>query len=74
MSNIMGNGDAALAAETGTVQREDPVFTDLIMEDLEIQISPSLQDGGEGKANARAIAYWDRILEAAGRFKEIPTA
>jgi hypothetical protein len=40
------------------------------MEGLEIQFSPTFQDGFEGKANARAMAYRDRILEAAGRSKE----
>ena len=74
MSNITGNGDAVIAAITGTVQRGDPVFTDLIMEGLEIQLSLSLQDGVESTANARAMAYRDRILEAAGRSKEIPMA
>ena len=74
MSNITGNGDAVIAAITGTVQRGDPVFTDLIMEGLEIQLSPSLQDGVESTANARAMAYRDRIIEAAGRSKEIPMA
>ena len=36
----------------------------------EIQLSPPFQDGAEGKAYARAMAYRDRILEAAGRSKE----
>ena len=70
MSNIMGNGDAALGAETGTAQRGDTVFTDLVVEGLDVQLSPSLQNGGESKANARAIAYRERILETTGRFKE----
>jgi hypothetical protein len=40
------------------------------MEGLEIQLSPAFQDGAEDKSNARAMAYRDRILEAAGRSKE----
>ena len=70
MSDITGNGVVAMAAETGTAQRGDTVFTDLVVEGLEIQLSPPFQDGAEGKANARAMAYRDRILEAAGRSKE----
>ena len=70
MSDITGNGVVAMAAETGTAQRGDTVFTDLVMEGLDVQISPSLQDGTEGTANARAIAYRDSILETAGRSKE----
>ena len=70
MSNITGNGDMVMVAETGTVRERDSVLTDLVVEGLEIQLSPMLQDGGEVTANARAMAYRDRILEAAGRFKE----
>ena len=70
MSDNTGNGDAVMAAETGTVQGRNSVLTDLVMEGLEIQLSPSLQDGAEGKANARAIAYRDRILETTGKSKE----
>ena len=70
MSVITGNGDAVMVAETGTVQEENSVLTDLVMEGLVIQLSPSLQHGAEGTTNARAIAYRDRILETAGRFKE----
>ena len=70
MSNITGNGDVVMVAETGTDRGENSVLTDLVVEGLEIQLSPPFQDGTEGKANARAMAYWDRILEAAGRSKE----
>ena len=74
MSDITGNGNALMVTETGTVREGNSVLTDLVVEGMEIQLSPLLQDGGESTANARAIAYRDRILEAAGRFKEIPTA
>ena len=74
MSDITGNGNVIMAAETGTAQRGDAVFTDLVVEGMDVQLSPLLQDGVESTANARAIAYRNRILEAAGRFKEIPTA
>ena len=74
MSDIMGNGNVVMAAETGTAPEGNSVLTDLVMEDLDIQLSPSIRGGGEGTANARAMAYRDRILEATGRFKEIPTA
>ena len=70
MSNITGNGDAMMAVDAGTVQEGNSVLTDLVMGGLEIQLSTSLQDGVEGKANARAIAYRDRILEAVSRSKE----
>ena len=70
MSDITGNGDAVMVAETGTVQEENSVLTDLVMEGLVIQLSPSLQHGAESTTNARAIAYRDRILETAGRSKE----
>ena len=74
MSDITGNGNVAMAAETGTVRERDSVLTDLVVEGMDVQLSPLLQDGVESTANARAIAYRDRILEAAGRFKEVPTA
>ena len=74
MSDIKGNGGVAMAAETGTAQRGDTVFTDLVVEGLDVQLSASLQDGVESTANARAMAYRDRIIEAAGRSKEIPMA
>ena len=74
MSDITGNGKAVVATENGTVREGNSILTDLVMEGLDVQISPSLQDGDESTANARAIAYRDRILEAAGRFKEVPTA
>ena len=70
MSDITGNGNVIMAAETGTAPEGNYVLTDLVMEGLEIQFSPTFQDGFEGKANARAMAYRDRILEAAGRSKE----
>ena len=70
MSDITGNGNVIMAAETGTAPEGNSVLTDLVMEGLEIQLSPAFQDGVEGKANARAMAYRDRILEAAGRSKE----
>ena len=74
MSDIAGNENAVMSAETGAVQVESSVLTDLVVEGMDVQLSPLLQDGVESTANARAIAYRDRILEAAGRFKEIPTA
>ena len=70
MSNITGNGDMVMVAETGTVRERDSVLTDLVVEGMDVQLSPTLQDGVEVTANARAMAYRDRILEAAGRFKE----
>ena len=70
MSDITGNEDGVMVTETGTVREGNSVLTDLVVEDMEIQLSPSLQDGSESKANARAIAYRDRILEAASRSKE----
>ena len=70
MSDITGKGKATIAAETGTAREENTVLTDLVMDGLDVQISPSLQDGIEGAANTRAMAYRDRILEAAGRSKE----
>ena len=74
MSNITGNGDVVMVAETGTALEGNSVLTDLVVEDMEIRLSPSLQNGVESTANARAIAYRDRILETAGRSKEIPMA
>ena len=70
MSNITGNGDMVMVAETGTVRERDSVLTDLVVEGMDVQLSPTLQDGVEVTANARAMAYRDRILEAAGRSKE----
>lgn len=70
MSDIAGKENAAMTAETGTVQGGNPAFTDLVMEGLNVQLSPSLQDGSKDTANDRAMAYRDRILEAAGRSKE----
>ncbi len=70
MSDITGNGNVIMAAETGTAPDGNSVLTDLVMEGLEIQLSPPFQDGAEGKSNGRAMAYRDRILEAAGRSKE----
>ena len=74
MSDITGNRNVIMAAETGTALEGNSVLTDLVVEDMEIQLSPSLQNGVESTANARAIAYWDRILEVAGRSKEISMA
>ena len=74
MSDITGKGNVVMAAETGATLEGNSVLTDLVVEDMEIQLSPSLQNGVESTANARAIAYRNRILEATGRFKEIPTA
>ena len=70
MSDITGNGNVIMAAETETAPEGNSVLTDLVMEGLEIQLSSPFQDEAEGKANARAMAYQDRILEAAGRSKE----
>ena len=74
MSDITGNEDAMMVTETGTVREGNSVLTDLVVEGMEIQLSPLLQDGVESTANARAIAYRDRILEVVGRSKEIPMA
>ena len=70
MSDITGKGNVVMAAETGATLEGNSVLTDLVVEDMEIQLSPSLQNGVESTANARAIAYRDRILETAGRSKE----
>lgn len=70
MSDITGKGNVVMAAETGATLEGNSVLTDLVVEDMEIQLSPSLQKGVESTANARAIAYRDRILETAGRSKE----
>ena len=67
MSDITGKGNVVMAAETGTALEGNSVLTDLVVEGMDVQLSPLLQDGAEGKANARAMAYRDRILEAAGR-------
>lgn len=71
MSDITGNGNVGMAAETGTALEENSVLTDLVMEGLDIQLSSSIRGGGEDTSNARAMAYRDRILEAAGRTKEL---
>ena len=70
MNGITGNEKAVMATGTGTVQEENSVFTDLIMEGLDVQFSPSQHDQAEGTDNARVMAYRDRVLEAAGRSKE----
>ena len=70
MSDITRNGNMEMEAETGTAQEGDSALTDLVMEGLDIQLSPSIRGKGEGTANARAMAYRDRILEVAGRSKE----
>ena len=69
MSDIAGKENAVMTAETGTVQGKSSVLTDLVMGGLDVQLTPSLQDGSIETANARAKAYRDRILEAAGRSK-----
>ena len=74
MSDITGNGNVVMAAEIGTAQEGDSVLTDLVMEGMDIQLSPSIRGEGEGTANARAKAYRDRILEAAGRTQELHRA
>ena len=74
MIDITGNEDAVMVTENGTVREGNSVLTDLVVEGMEIQLSPLSQDGVESTANARAMAYRDRILEAAGRSKEIPMA
>ena len=74
MSDITGKGNVVMAAETGATLEGNSVLTDLVVEDMEIQLSPSLQNGVESTANARAMAYRERILETAGRSKEIPMA
>jgi hypothetical protein len=71
MSDITGNGNMEMEAETGTAQEGDSALTDLVMEGLDIQLSPSIRGESEGTANARAMAYRDRILEVAGRAKEM---
>ena len=71
MSDITGNGNVIMAAETGAAPEGNYVLTDLVMEGLDIQLSPSIIGETEGTANARAKAYRDRILEAAGRTKEL---
>ena len=70
MSDITGNGNVIMAAEIGTAPEGNSVLTDLVVEGMEIQLSPLSQDGVESTANARAMAYRDRILETAGRSKE----
>ncbi len=74
MSDITGNGNVVMAAEIGTAQEGDSVLTDLVMEGMDIQLSPSIRGEGEGTTNARAMAYRDRILEAAGRTQELHRA
>ena len=74
MSDITGNGNVVMAAETGAVQERNSVLTDLVMEGLDIQFSPLIRGESEGTANARAKAYRDRILEATGRSKELRQA
>ena len=74
MSDITGNGNMVMEAETGTAQEGNSALTDLVMEGLDIQLSPSIRDESEGIANARAMAYRDRILEVASRVKEMHKA
>ena len=70
MSDIAGKENAVMTAETGTAREGNSILTDLVMEGMDVQLSPSLQDGSKNTANDRAMAYRDRILEAAGRSKE----
>ena len=70
MSGITGKEKTMTATGIGTGQEGNSVFKDLVMEGLDVQFSPSLQDGDESTDNARVMAYRDRILEAAGRSKE----
>lgn len=70
MSEIAGNKNVTMAAETGTVRGGNSTPTDLVMGGLDIQLSPSLKDGPKETPNARAKAYRDRILEAVGRSKK----
>ena len=74
MSNTAGNENMIMAAETGRAREGNSVLTDLVMEGLDIQLSPSIRGGSEGTANARAKAYRGRILEATGRSKELRQA
>lgn len=62
MSDITGNGNVAMAAETGTAQEGNSPLTDLVMEGLDIQLSPSIRGESEGITNARAMAYRDLLL------------
>ncbi len=70
MSSIAENEKLVMAAGAGTAREGESVFTDLVMEGLDVQFSPSLQEKAEGEANARALAYRDRILGVVGRSKE----
>ena len=74
MSDITGNGNVVMAAEIGTAQEGNSAITDLVMEGLDLQLSPSIRGESEGTANARAMAYRDRILEVVGRVKEMHKA
>ena len=38
MSDITGNGNMVMAAETGTAMEGNFVLTDLVVEDMEIQL------------------------------------
>ena len=69
MSEIAENKNVTMAAETGTVRGGNSTPTDLVMGSLDIQLSPSLQDGPKDTANDRVMTYRDRILKAAGRSK-----
>ncbi len=69
MSSIAGNGNAVMAAETGTVRGGDSALADLVMGDLDIQLLPSLQDRPKDTVNDRIMAYRDRILKAVSRSK-----
>ena len=69
MSDIARNENAVMAAETGTIRGGNSTPTDLVMGGLDIQLSPSLQDGPKDTANDRVMTYRDRILKAAGRSK-----
>ena len=70
MSDTTGNGKMVMRTENGPAQGEKSALPDLVIGGLDIQLSPSLQGGAGDTANARAMAYRDRILEAAGRSRE----
>ena len=74
MSDITGNGNVVMAAEIGTAQEGDSVLTDLVMEGMDIQLSPSIRGESEGITNARGMADRDLILEVASRVKEMHKA
>lgn len=58
MNGITGNAKAVMAAGTETVQEGNSVFTDLVMEGLDVQFSPSQHDQAEGTDNARLMKQY----------------